>query len=84
MNNVEKIISLYKYVKELCALKYSVVTDVSKQYWTCFLKDVPEDPDNIIKYYRDRVEEESSSDMVLFGGAQTGISKMSRTSGATF
>lgn len=65
MNNTDKIISLYKYVKDLCALKYTVVSDVSKQYWTCFLKDIPNDPDNIIMYYRDRVEEETSDNMVL-------------------
>jgi hypothetical protein len=65
MSNTDKIISLYKYVKELCALKYTVVTDVSKQYWTCFLKDIPNDSENITIYYRDRVEEEASDNMVL-------------------
>lgn len=65
MDSIDKVIALYKYVKELCALKYTVVTDVSKQYWTCFLKDIPNDPDNITMYYRDRVEEETSDSMVL-------------------
>lgn len=65
MNNTDKIISLYKYVKELCALKYTVVTDVSKQYWTCILKDIPNDSKNITMYYRDSVEEEVSDNMVL-------------------
>ena len=65
MNNVDKIISLYRYVKELCALKYTVVTDISKQYWTCFLKDIPNDSENITMYYRDSVEEEASDNMVL-------------------
>ena len=65
MNNIDKIISLYRYVKELCALKYTVVTDISKQYWTCFLKDIPNDSENITMYYRDSVEEEASDNMVL-------------------
>ena len=57
MNNTHKIISLYKYIKELYALKYTVVTDFSKQYWTCSLNDIPNDSKNISIYYRDRVEE---------------------------
>jgi len=65
LNNNDKIVALYKYLKELSALKYHVVTDVSKQYWTCFLQDIPEDPENIGLYYRDRVEEETNGDMVL-------------------
>jgi very-short-patch-repair endonuclease len=65
LKNTDKIIALYKFIKELCSLKYNVVTDVSKQHWTCFLKDIPEDPDNIKQYYRDRVEEEANSDLVL-------------------
>jgi len=32
MERAEKVIALYKYIKELCALKYRVVTDVEKQY----------------------------------------------------
>ena len=65
MDSVDKVVALYKYVKELCALKYTVVTDVGKQYWTCFLKDIPDDPDNITVYYRDRVEEETNDNMLL-------------------
>ena len=65
MNNTHKIISLYKYIKELYALKYTVVTDFSKQYWTCSLKDIPNDSKNISIYYRDRVEEEANDNMVL-------------------
>lgn len=76
MNNIDKIISLYRYVKELCALKYTVVTDISKQYWTCFLKDIPNDSENISMYYRDSVEEEASDNMVLLEVRKTGISTM--------
>lgn len=65
MDNVENILSLYKYIRQLCALRYTIVTDINEQYWTCFLKDIPNDSDNITVYYRDRVEEESSDNKVL-------------------
>lgn len=65
MERAEKVIALYKYIKELCALKYRVVTDVEKQYWTCFLKDIQVDTENIKLFYRDRVEGESDNDSLL-------------------
>lgn len=65
MENIEKVIALYKYIKELCALKYRVVTDVEKQYWRCYLKDIPDDSENISVFYRDRVEEETDDNTVL-------------------
>ena len=65
MSNIDKIISLFKYIKELCALKYTVVTDIINQLWTCFPKDIPNDLENITIYYRDRVEEEVNDNMVL-------------------
>jgi hypothetical protein len=66
VDNIAKVIALYKYIKELCSLKYNVVTDVSKQYWTCFLNDIPDDPKNITQYFRDRVEDENGEeDLVL-------------------
>jgi len=65
LDNQEKIISLFNYIKELSALKYSIVSDINKQYWTCFLDDIPNDPENISIYYRDRVENDSNDNMVL-------------------
>ncbi|MCM1566373.1 MAG: AAA domain-containing protein [Dehalobacter sp.] len=65
MKNTEKIVALYKYIAQLCALKYRVVKDVDKQYWTRYLKDIPDAPEYISIYYRDRVEEETSDDTVL-------------------
>lgn len=59
METKEKVIALYKYIKELCALKDRTVTDVDKQLWTRYLKDIPNDPENIAIYYRDRVEKET-------------------------
>ena len=65
MNNVDKILNLYKYVKELCALKYTVVTDINNQYWTCFLKDIPNDSENITIYYCDSFDEKVSDNNTL-------------------
>lgn len=65
MENKERTVALYKYVKELCALKYKAVTDIKNQFWHCFLNDIPDDPDNIEIYYRDRVDEETNSSTVL-------------------
>ena len=65
VENKERTIALYKYVKELCALKYKAVTDIKDQFWHCFLNDIPEDPDNIKMYYRDSVEEETNGSTVL-------------------
>ena len=65
MESKEKVIALYKYIKELCALKYRVVTDVNEQIWTRYLKDIPDDPENIAIFYRDRVEEEADDNTVL-------------------
>ena len=55
MKNTEKVITLFKNIKELCSLKYRIVTDVDKQTYTLYLKNIHDDPDNISVYYRDRV-----------------------------
>lgn len=65
MNNKEKIVALYKYIEELCALKYRIVTDVEKQYWTQYLKDIPIDTDNISVFYRDKTDEYSGEDTAI-------------------
>lgn len=48
MENKEKGISLYKYIKELYAQRYRVITDVRKQLWYKFVKDIPNDDKNIL------------------------------------
>ena len=65
MENKDRTVALYKYVKELCALKYKAVTDIKNQFWHCFLNDIPDDQDNIEIHYRDSVDEETSSNTVL-------------------
>lgn len=65
MDSKDKVIALYRYIRELSALKYSIITNIENQVWTCFLKDIPNDSDNITVYYRDRIEEESSGNDYL-------------------
>lgn len=65
MENKDKVIALYRYIRELSALKHSIVTNIENQVWTCFLQDIPNDSGNITVYYRDRVDEESSNDDCL-------------------
>ncbi len=65
MSNNEKIIALYKYIEELCALKYKIVTDVEKQYWVRYLRDFPIDTENISVFYRDKTDEYSEENTTL-------------------
>lgn len=61
MENKEKLISLFKYIKELYAQKYKVVTDVKQQEWHCFIDNIPDDEDNVELNYIDRID--SDEDM---------------------
>ena len=64
MDNKAKTIALYKYIQELCALKYRIVTDVEKQHWVRYLKIFKRYKQHI-SFYRDRTEEEPGDDTVL-------------------
>lgn len=57
MNNTEKAISLFKYIKELYAQRIQVVTDVRKQQWCKFVYEIPVDEENITFNYLDRSNE---------------------------
>ena len=59
--STEKAISLYQYIRDLCALKQKVVLNVADYYWSLSVKSIPNDLQNIEIFYRDRVEEENSS-----------------------
>lgn len=64
-NNEEKVTGLFRYIKDLCSLKYKVVTDVKDQRWSCFFDEIPNDLENISLFFRDRVDEESNDDSIL-------------------
>lgn len=69
MNNTEKAISLFKYIKELYAQRIQVITDVRKQQWYKFIHEVPVDEENIFFNYLDRTDEvtdeENESTIIL-------------------
>ncbi|WP_461207590.1 AAA domain-containing protein [Clostridium sp. DL1XJH146] len=62
MNNTEKAISLFKYIKELYAQRIQVITDVRKQQWCKFKHEIPVDEENIIFNYLDRTDEVNDED----------------------
>lgn len=57
MDNKEKAISLFKYIKELYAQRYQVITDVRNQQWFKFVNEITSDEENITFNYLDRTEE---------------------------
>lgn len=69
MNNTEKAISLFKYIKELYAQRIQVITDVRKQQWYKFKYEIPEDKENITFNFLDNTdeisEEETESAIIL-------------------
>lgn len=58
----EKVLSLFKFIEELNKLKQKVVLQVSDYPWFRPISSLPDDPENIKVYYRDRVEEEDTED----------------------
>lgn len=60
LTNQEKVISLYKFIRDLSAIKQKVVLNVKCYDWYCDILGIPSDAQNIEVFYRDRVEEEST------------------------
>lgn len=60
LTNAEKVISLYKFIKDLSALKQKIVLNIADYYWSRSVRSIPNDPQNIEIFYRDRVEDERS------------------------
>lgn len=56
----EKVLSLFKFIEELNESKQKVVLRVSDYPWFRCISSLPDDPENIKAYYRDRVEEEDT------------------------
>ena len=61
LTDQEKVISLYKFIRDLSAIKQKVVLNVKDYNWHCDLLGIPNDAQNIEVFYRDRVDEESTS-----------------------
>ncbi len=68
MENIEKIKSLYRYIKDLYTTRSKIVADYKDQSWYFVLSELPDLPDYIKAYDRDRIKEEgddSENDAVL-------------------
>jgi len=59
LTDKDKVVSLYKYIRDLSKLKMKTVTNISDYSWSCAIKDIPDDPENIEIYFRDRVDEDA-------------------------
>ena len=57
-----KTISLFQFIRELNKLKQKTILNLKDYPWTFALSNLPDDPENIQIFYRDRVEEESESE----------------------
>ena len=50
-----KAINLFKYLQAMKEKQDSITFDYDKHIWHCFIKDLPDDPENIVFYYRNYV-----------------------------
>lgn len=57
-----RALSLYKYLKDLSSLRIKTVSNINAYDWSCYFKNIPDDPENITVTYRDRVSEEETFD----------------------
>ncbi len=56
-----KVISLFKFIKELNALKQKAVLNISAYPWARTISSLPNDPENIGIFYQDRTDAEEVS-----------------------
>ena len=57
-NSREKIKSLFKYIQELNKLKRKTVLNVKDYAWCLWIKNLPDDAENIKLFYQDRLEDD--------------------------
>ncbi len=60
MESTNRAISLFRYIAELYAQRYRVITDVYRQQWVRVISDIKAD-ENVTVNYMDRVEEDDES-----------------------
>ena len=41
LDNGEKAINLFQYIRELCALRYKVITNIKNEEWYQFFNEIP-------------------------------------------
>ena len=58
LSDQEKVVSLFQFIQELNKLKQKAILNIKEYPWERSLLDIPNDPENIILRYQDRVAEE--------------------------
>lgn len=58
LTDQSKTIALFQFIRELNKLKQKAILNIMDYPWMLALSALPEDPENIRVYYRDRVEDE--------------------------
>jgi len=62
LTDQSKTISLFQFIRELNKLKQKAILNTKDYPWTFALSNLPDDPDNIKVFYRDRVEDEAANE----------------------
>ena len=57
-----KVVSLFQFIRELNKLKQKAIVNYAEYPWARTVSSLPDDPDNISVFYRDRVENDDSAD----------------------
>ena len=68
IDTLNKVVSLFKFIEEINKLKQKVILNIKDHEWHKFIEDIPDDPENIHVFYRDRigdVEEENETNVLL-------------------
>lgn len=59
-DEINKVISLYKYIRDMTALRQKTVLDSRDYHWSCAFSQIPKDDENIKIFYRDHVQKNSA------------------------
>ena len=68
IDTLNKVVSLFKFIEEINKLKQKIIFNIKDHEWHRFIEDIPDDPENIHVFYRDRigdVEEENETSVLL-------------------
>lgn len=63
LTDQSKTISLFQFIRELNKLKQKVILNTKDYPWFFALSKLPDDPENVKVFYRDRVEEETENEV---------------------
>jgi hypothetical protein len=55
----DKVLSLYKFIRELSVMKQNVILNINEYTWYLPVNKIPDNTEKIKIFYRDRVEEET-------------------------